>query len=153
MEVDDLSQEGLLLLVNVWQRSSLTSREKEELFLRDLLNHLRNRARESIRHSDPTIASIDLDALLDKADCSVLASVYARAFKRETLRLFSGIDRTILEHMIGEQQVRIDQVKGRYVHASGQWLQSLSERLGLTRGYLSQKISLIRRRIRETLAA
>lgn len=153
MDVEDLSQEGLMLLVNIWQRSELSSDEKESLFRRDLISHLRNKARGEVRSRVSSVTTIDLDSLFAQVDCSVLPEIYANEYKKHAYSLFSGVDRVILDSLIGDRIVRIESVKGRYCHAAGQWLQKLSSDLGITRSHLSQRISNIRRRLRDTLAA
>jgi hypothetical protein len=145
----------MLFLVEIWKRPTIKSELKAKLFKRDLANHLRNKIRDELSCRQPTdavVATIDMDMLLARADCSVLSWIYAREFDREVYRLFKGMDRMILDCMVGRSFVRMGPV-GTRKRASGEWLSRLSRQLGITRNHLSQKISCIRKMIRETLAA
>lgn len=155
IEADDLIQDGMLFLVEIWKRSTVKPKLKVALFKRDLLNHLRNKIRDELacrQPADAVVATIDMDMLLARADCSVLSWIYAREFELEVYRLFHGIDQRILDYLIGRDSVLMEPV-GRKNRASGEWLSRLSSQLGITRNHLSQKISNIRKTIRETLAA
>lgn len=151
MDVSDLYQDGVLLLVRIW-RSNADPKQKAALFRRDLVNHLHNTIRNERSRRPHSWVTVDLDVLVGAADCSVLSAVYAREFKRELYRLFSGVDRELLQFLIGQKSLKMDHVQSSD-RAAGEWLDKLSQRFGLTKSYLSQKISIIRRTIRQALAA
>lgn len=152
MDADDIYQEGLMFLVDLWGRPSLCEVDRIRIFKRDVFNHMRNRVRHELVSRNPGTITIDLDTLFAREDCSVLSFIYAREFEREAYRLVTGIDRIILDCMIGNRVVRMDNVCSSD-RASGEWLLRLSEDLGITKNSLSQRISQIRRVIRETLVA
>jgi hypothetical protein len=161
IDVDDVNQTGMLFLIEIWSRAGMTDEQKSKLFRRDLSNHLHNYIRDELRSRNPistSVTTIDLDALIARADCSVLSAVYEREFKREIYRLFSGVDRVILDCLIGSRRVKMGVVSDRDSGGGGnpayvQWLSDLSTNLGIERAELGRKIWNIRRIIRETLAA
>lgn len=162
IDVEDISQTGLLFLVDIWNRTGLTAKQKSKLFLRDLSNHLHKYIRKELNSRNPAgspVTVIDLDILIARADCSVIAAVYEREFRREIYRLFSGVDRVILDCLIGDRRVKMSVVGDNKGQAGGgnpayvQWLSDLATNLGISKVDLGRKIWNIRRIIRETLAA
>lgn len=142
LDIDDLVQEGSLLLVEIWGSRGISEDERERLFKNRLLSRMMNRTRSELvrrRTENDYKVRIDLDVL----DCRILASVYARELIAETRRLLQGQDRIIFDYMIGRRTLPQD----RHVssNVNGQWSRHVARELGLPRDCLWRHVREIRK--------
>ena len=147
VDVDDLYQEGCLLLMKTWTRDDLEEVVREPLFKKSLFLLLRSKAYKQVklanqlvglRSSDDESSGIDLDVLFSTTDVEVLNEIYVGEFVAELKRLLDAGTVELLDFILSPEFKERGEITRK-----GSWVPAVAQRLGRTINevyYLSYKL-------------
>lgn len=143
-DMDDMIQDGLLLLSRVWARP-ISEEWKRRVFHRSLpwiiersARLLRYGTRDSRCQVVKQVSNkIDLDMLFASTDDKVLSSIYAKELYREVSRLLRPTDRSVFNHLVGVNVME-------YTGSARGWKSALATHLGITLPDVDRSIDTVR---------
>jgi len=139
IDIEDLYQEGCLLLMHTWTRDDIPEAAREPMFKKSLFLKLRSSAWHQVKLSnylfdtqlepsdESTGVRIDFDAISAASDVGVLNELYASEFMAEVKRICDDDVAEMLDFLVSPTFST-----GHEIKKKGDWVPAAAKLLGRT---------------------